>query len=204
MSNKQLHDEVDKLLPWYVTGTLNEADTDRVDAALAARADAAALLNQETALSRRIAGEATDIDAVLARQPAAFEQLRQRLNRPTEPGISGGRQLSRWRQGCTAVLSLLVIGAVATSPWLAPAQPTGSYATLTQSAGGGAIQLVVTPGVSQTQVHQLIARLGGSIVSGPTPHNVYLIAVPEGSDIETAMQWLRNQPGVSFATPVVD
>jgi anti-sigma-K factor RskA len=197
MNDKERHDQLDELLPWYVTGSLNEADTDDVEAALASHANATALVNEETALSRRIARANAGVDDVLARQSDAFEQLRQRLHQPAEREQGTPLRTSGWRQVCAATLSVLVVTLVATSPWLAPSQPAGSFTTLTESTASGVVQLAVAAGVTPAQVQRLLAQLHGSVVSGPTRHNVYLIALPAGSDVA----WLRQQPGVSFVGP---
>ena len=200
MKDKQRPDSLDELLPWYVTGTLNEADTDAVEAALAARANAAALVNDEAELSRRIAGAHIGLDGVLARQSDAFERLRERLHQPTEPAPAPAEHTARGRMWAAA-LSMLLVVTVATAPWLTPEQPAGSFTTLTGSSASGSVQLVVTAEVAPAQVRHLAERIDATVVAGPTPHNVYLIALRPGSDTAQVAAWLRKQPGVSFVGP---
>jgi len=50
-------------------------------------------------------------------------------------------------------------------------------------------------------VRRLVAQMEGTVVAGPSPHNVYLIAPRTGSDLATEVAWLRRQPGVSFVGP---
>jgi anti-sigma factor RsiW len=199
MSSNRLDDDIDELLPWYVTGTLNETETDALRTRLAAHPDAARLLQSETTLSRQVAGDIAEVDELLARQSESFEQLRERL-RETDQRTKGRKLTFVSLRTCAAAAAICVVAAVATTPWFDSNQSAGAFTTLTETtpATDPTVQLAVTANTSTARVQQLIDAVHGDIVSGPSPHNVYLIALPQGSDVVAIEARLRQNAEVTF------
>lgn len=199
MSRKRLDDDIDELLPWYVTGTLNEAETDALRARLDAHPDAARLLDSESALSRHVAADIAEVDELLTRRSESFEQLRERL-RETDQHTKSPRRTFVSLRTCAAATAICLVAAVATAPWFDSSQSAGSFTTLTETtpATGPTIQLAVASRTSTARVQQLIDEVHGAIVSGPSPHNVYLIALPQGADVVAIEARLRRHAEVTF------
>jgi hypothetical protein len=205
MSGKRLVEDIDELLPWYVTGTLNEAETDDLRARLDAHPDAGRLLESETALSRQLAGDIAEVDELLARQSDSFERLRERLHE-TDLRTRAPHRTNVSLRTCAAAAAICLVAAVATSPWFDSNRSAGSFTTLTETTRvtGPTIQVAVAAGTSTARVRQLIENVDGAIVSGPSPHNVYLIALPQGSDLVAIEARLRRSAEVSFVATAAD
>jgi hypothetical protein len=202
MNETPLPKDVDKLLPWYVNGTLNEAETDRVAAALDTTQNGRKLLDTEVALSQRFAETPPALDQVLRQQDHSYESLRSRLT--VAPGRVRDRRPDRRstrRPRLFAALSIGVVAAVVAISWWSAPLPK-EYTTLSETPAPGAavvIQVAVKANVTRQQTQNLADHLHASIVSGPSPRNVYQIALPTRSEAAADLQWLRNQPEVAFA-----
>ncbi len=202
MSDKQSSHDVETLLPWYATGTLNENETDRVAAELESLPNGATLLRDEVRLSRRIARDTSGVAGLLDRQAAAYEQLRAQVLAAPD-SVANERIRSRGpSRRWMAALSISLIVSAAALAWLMPGGDTARYSTLTNSTdptAGIAVQVAVTSAATPAQIRQLANRLNASIVSGPSRHNVYVIALPNDADLARDLAWLRTQSEVTFA-----
>ncbi len=205
MNDKPLPDDLEELLPWYVLGTLSEAETDQVAAALAARADGSRLVEAEVALSQRLAEAPSQLDEVLGRRPQAYEFLRAAVARapvPT-PDQSANRRHAGTAWWISAASMFVIAASASIGLWSAGVRYTGEYATLTNAETASSaviVQVAAAAGVMPQQVGELAKHLHASIVSGPSPRNVYRFALPVRSEPVADLAWLRHQPEVAFAT----
>jgi hypothetical protein len=204
MNEKPLPKDVEELLPWYVKGTLNEAETDRVAAVLETTGNGAKVLDSEVALSQRFAETPPELDQILKERDRSYESLRSRLT--VAPGRVSQRRPDRRSarsRGLFAALSIGVLAAVAAiSWWSAPLPQINEYTTLSENQAPGfavVVQVAVRADVTREQTQKLADHLHASIVSGPSPRNVYRFALPTRSEAAADLQWLRSQPEVAFA-----
>jgi hypothetical protein len=174
------HDDIDTLLPWYVTGRLDDVDTARVEARLTHGPDELrrldlvreeyddSILGNE-AIRSRSAYHADRLLAEVARREApvasALSQVWQRFTAALVLPSAGAI-------GWAAAAAMLVIAVqAATLATLIARQPAASYAPA--SGGGtaadqGAVALVAfAPGASTAAVADLLADHEMSIVQGP-------------------------------------
>lgn len=204
-------DEIEMLLPWYVTGRLSAEDKAKIDAAVRrepALARQLALVREEMSTSGAAAEaikppaslsvEAT-VAHVRARSPAhtaPFDRLvnalRDFLFKPT-----GGLRFA----AAAALAVLCVQSAVITK--LATA-PTASYGTAgggnAQSAGDATVLVRFTDGASLTAIGDLLQQRGMSIVDGPKPGGIYRVRIAASpispADREALVSSLRKESGI--------
>ncbi len=203
-----LHDEVSMLLPWYVTGRLDDDEKARVDLHL----KTCAQCQVDLAAERHLQAEVADLPEDKAGHvDNGWAALREQMgSAPQRPG-----QLSRldqqWRASApwlrwavAAQFSLLFIGA-GVFGWQAtrPAQPQPQYHALGAKpvAVAGNIVVVFRPEVSERDLRQALRDNHARMVDGPTAADAYLLSVPAG-DRDAAVTRLRGDRAIVLAEPV--
>jgi flagellar basal body-associated protein FliL len=180
-------EEIEMLLPWYVTGRLGPADLAKVDAYLAAHPHVARQLD----LARAERDETVAANEALGlADPGATERLMASLP-AARPGwaalgaVRGGlKQLGdlfvaptahavRWAAVAAAVL--LAVQAVAIVTLLN--ERGGTYQTASGAPAGNGIAVLVTfaDEAKATAISQLLADFDASIVDGPKAGGVYKV-----------------------------
>ncbi len=210
------HRDIGELLPWYVNGSLSEADRQRVDAHLRA----CAACTDELAAQRRIYG-AMSMDAEIERMPmAGLNRLRRRIDSLEEavpsaaPGEVSRSEVpvrSSWQQrhvALAASIAMAAVGALAALLWnqherrLAPAD----YYTVTTTApqpANTAIRAVFAPSVTLSELQELLDEAHLRIIAGPTEAGVYSLAMSGSPSVDWSLQQLRGHEVVRFAESVV-
>lgn len=200
-------EEVEALLPWYVTGKLGQADADRVAAYLAAHVDMArqvALIEEE-----RASAEAAYC-ALPGPKPDALERFMQSVER-AQPREQAVRRPPPWRTAPSGIVGAVagffaapspgavrwaataaavalavqfaVIATLAVGPWPKNAVEKGrGYHTASgreNGAEGGAIFLVTfARGAVAPAITRFLVELDARIVDGPKPGGAYTVVVP--------------------------
>ncbi len=217
--------EIEMLLPWYVTGRLEQEDRRRVEAAL----------GNDPELSRQLELLRDEQHAAIEgneRLGAPSSGALERLMRAVEdeaPGFSrtGAGKQGMWRKlagflsapsgpaarwaGAAAVL-VIIVQAVALGTLLSErSTPPGTYQTASggnqQAAGVGTFVLArFASDVTAGAVAAHLAEKGAVIVDGPKPGGLYRIRLSrealEGRDRERAMDAFRADGRiVTFMTP---
>jgi anti-sigma factor RsiW len=180
-------EEIEMLLPWYVTGKLEQADRAKVERYLdqhphmSAQLDLARAEQEQSVLLNEALGAppAAAIDRLMASLPAARPSLVQRITSspvfqavadffaaPTTQGV-------RW--GAIAAAALVVVQATVITTLIV--RSGGTYQTASgQSAEEGIPALVVFAGEAKAaDISALLAEFDASIVDGPKPGGVYKI-----------------------------
>jgi anti-sigma factor RsiW len=215
------HEDVFALLPWHITGTLENKEHARVEAHLSrcpiCRCERAKLY----ALSERIsrtpcpdldpqAGYSRLLATVRQRERSEsaalrlgrFGRLRTRLRHLP---VMASKPLARM---ALAIVLLLLIVPLSWHQWDRLTEPRfrtladpSSIAALNQ----GDLRLVVEPGLGAERVDALLKAVDGSRVDMPGSAGVYTVRLAGGKDkharIEAALTYLRRQPGVLLAEP---
>jgi hypothetical protein len=197
------HREVQHLLPWYVTGTLDGADTARVEAHLGVCPTCQAELGQEQRLSAEVAGLPLGAEqgwarmlrrldaAVVERRPAAGAR------RPLFRGWTRGTPWLQWALAAQVVLILGVGGLI-----LREAQPARYHVLGAQPASAaGNIVVIFRPDASEKDMRELMKENAARLVDGPTASSAYVLRV--SSDRRAAaLKTLRDSAHVVLAEPV--
>jgi hypothetical protein len=196
-----LHEDVNALLPWYVTGRLDADDCVRVEAHISGCAQCQADLAAERRLQAVVAETPEplgDVEAAWRR----FELL------PSEPGtkrtvMQQWRQSPNWmRWAVAAQLVLLVLGGGA---WVLRPAPAAApaYHTLSAAPEPAAANLVVVfrPDTPESDLRRVLRDNHARLVGGPTAADAYLLHVTP-ADRPAALTRLRGNHAVVLAEPV--
>ncbi len=226
--SKRVHDEVWKLLPWYLNGTLTDAERALVEPHLAdcsACQDELARCSEidEAVVAPREndwqPGEA-DLDRILERimtndaetsPRAGRKEVRSRL-RDFWPSLPYPARFVLGVQALVIVglAALLLSRADSLIPSDTDTTDPTRYETLTTPTREGPasdratlrLQIVVSQEIRVAELHELIHAVGGSIVSGPTRRGVYELVVANPSSRADPVRVLESDPRVRFVTAI--
>ena len=180
-------EEIEMLLPWYVTGRLDAADLAKMEAYLAAHPEVARQLDlarterDETvaaneALGLPSAGATARLMASLpAARPgwAAMRALRGGLQQVGDLLAAPTANAVRWAALAAAVL--IAVQGIAIVSLLNERAGTYQTASGGQSGDGFALLVTFADDAKATAISQLLTDLDGSIVDGPKAGGVYKI-----------------------------
>lgn len=172
-----VHAQADRLLPWYVNGTLEEQERMQVEQHLITCVQC----QDEAAWLRN----AQDVFAEQARRDDASPTPRH-----THPPLRARAPFTAmaWRRrerrlAWLAVVQAAVILGLGTS-WLQ--QRHGAYHTLSAPGDKGALLVVVfDPHTREAQMRNLVRAYDARIVGGPTESGAYVLRVPDGHEAAT-------------------
>jgi anti-sigma factor RsiW len=200
------HREVERLLPWYVNGTLDDELRERVQLHLADCVRCRRELEQCHELKLACS------DTVIAHDVgAAFERLRQRIE-TSEKETTRRRRFDfarfEWREAptwlrWTAAVQLLAIVALSLSVIgyepLAPAYRTlgnaDAQATVESGAPSHHLVVVFDSELSQARMRVLLRASQARVIDGPSEAGAYVLALP-ADRVAAVQEALRAAPGV--------
>jgi anti-sigma factor RsiW len=196
------HDEVQQLLPWFVNGTLDPEEIERVERHLAECGECRGELAAERQLAREIASLPVDVES-------SWEGMQQRLE--AEPGVRAQSATGVWRRR-------VPLGWAVASPFAAAAAVALVFVNLTPAARQpvdqqyralgttGTVQsanLIVQfePNTRVRDVQAALAAADARLVDGPTETGGYLLRVDQ-SRRELALKSLRDNDSIALAEPI--
>lgn len=188
------HGQVDRLLPWWVNGSLSGDDRAQVERHLAE----CAACRREAAWLRALQEEYPGGESVAVDTPRMMRRLRRRITMgatvTSMPPASVWRQRGRrliWLAATEAVL-ILGLGAVAFR------QQHAAYHTLGASSARASVLVVAfDPRISEARLRQLLRAGDARIVDGPTAAGAYLLRVPDAR-VDAARRMLHGSPEVTM------
>jgi anti-sigma factor RsiW len=207
------HARADALIPWLVNGRLQGAELAWLEQHLAG----CAACRAEHAVQQQVCTALTRDDEVTFAPQPSFNRLWERIQagaaRPSAPlprPASHAPERAarrpppprRWL-AVAVTLQALVIGVL--TAWLWQLHTTPSYRTVTTAAAdsgrAASVHALFDDRLRLAEFHDLLARAGLRVISGPTPAGVYtLTAEPGGTrTLEAAVAELRRSPRVRFA-----
>ena len=219
-ANHTDHQAAWESLPWYLNGTLEEPERERVER----HVQGCVACRGELRYLRELAGllhtaeelpltPVQGLSAVMARIDTAESEEITRVGRR-----SSTRRIPRWIEllhqaspgmrhtvMAQAVAILLLVGIIA---WPNAQAPSASHRTLSD-VGAPAVgpranlRLVFAPETPESQIRKILRSVQGEIIAGPTPLGVYTVAVPvsEHPDVtaRALLEELRAKPEITFA-----
>lgn len=218
------HDEVELLLPWFISGRLEPHEADRVELHLASCESCRAELALETELAGRLkpAESSAEIEAADAGwQRLMAAMANEASGSPSDTPLPAmghdaskpwaarplGRPWSRrlGRVGDPANLrrlvavqfaALAVLGvALVTRP---PAEPDFKALGAAPAAVRGNVVAKFRPDMVEAQLRRTLDAVDARIVDGPTTADAYVLQLPDIG----RLQALREEPGVLMAEPI--
>ncbi len=211
-----LHDDACALLPWYVTGQLDDADVARIEAHLPTCAQCQADLAGERRLQAALSG----LHEPVGDADAGFDALRDRLA-PRSQGVAhnlvparrtrlaqAGRQWRdsapwlRWAMAAQLTLLALAGMALVVTTHRAVSQAP-QYHTLGAAPDPAAANIVVVfrPDIRESELRQTLRDNRARLVGGPTAADAYLLHVDAAARSATVDR-LRHQRTIVLAEPV--
>jgi anti-sigma factor RsiW len=177
------HRQAELLLPWYVTGRLDDAEQALLEAHLAACAECRA----ELATQRRVRSEFADLPVDAEH---GWAMLRERVVQRSRPGALAGlldsalslgrdwRSSASWLHWAVAgqFAALILVFGVLTLPHA----PDARYHVLgaAPASKSGDIVVVFRPDTSEQAFRETLKANNARLVDGPTSTDAYLLHVP--------------------------
>jgi anti-sigma factor RsiW len=195
------HRDTEELLPWYVTGQLDEDERERVERHLAGCSRCEKQLRIERRLSEEFRAITPDVEL-------GWQRLRTRLEPPpARRNRAAGLASRAWRAAsrpmvATAIAAQLAIVVVAGGVFSYIYQPP-AYHVLGSTPVPASANLVVVfkPETREEQLRHLLGANDASLVGGPTDADAYLLHVPDQSRSD-AVTKLRARPEIVMAEPI--
>lgn len=203
------HRRAELLLPWYVTGLLEEADRAEVAAHLEHCAQCQATVEQERRLGAAV--RALPLGADLG-----WEKLQRRLapDLSTDRGSRtvagrgrgwawGWRHFRSFKVAVAAALAAQAALLAALVIALRPVAPRADYHTLgaRDSRGEGNAVVMFAPDLSEQGLRAALNGVGARIVDGPTAGGAYVLSIAAGRR-DAALALLRRRRDVLLAQPM--
>lgn len=195
--------DVEELLPWYVTGRVSREEARGIEAALKTMPDLADKLAQ---VQREREAVARASETVEPAPPETLQRLLQQVETTRQwrvPRIEAGGEAGGWLKGAFgrsavwqvafATACVVVVG-LGVRLYEFPATP-GDFGTASDISGVGAgASLLVTfqPTATAAQITDLLAGLNATVVDGPKAGAAYVVRV-EAGDATHAMNELTAQ-----------
>jgi hypothetical protein len=194
------HDEMTRLLPWYVNGTLDDDERAAVEKHVRDCLPCRATLREQRRLATLVR---RDVVADLSVE-GNFERLLPRLDTKARAQKSF---FAGFRRAHYAAAAAALVAIVAGALWTVSITPELDYATLTE--GGQAtrprLDVLFADGTTEPEMRALIRGVGGIIVDGPSDIGRYTIELDRSEiateDFDRLITTLRDDPRVRFAGP---
>lgn len=194
------HQDMLRLLPWYVTGQIEPTERDAVMAHLADCADCREEVQAERRLQSAVAGLPIGFDSVTLDES---EQEARRVERPRAPLVTAIRRRSfgpaalGWFLAGQCAVALLVIAAIA------PPRQETLYHGLGRSTveAPGSMIVIFRPDATEQTIRGALTGIGARIVNGPTSAGAYIVSAPGRKQV-SVLRHLRATPAIVLAQPM--
>ena len=204
------HEPLSHLIPWYANGTLPAEERALVEEHLktcaACQRELRLLRNVSVAMTE-LAEETPEVDSSFAKILAVVdssEGSQPSVRRPWASwfGILWNPTIPVARLVFAAQL-VLIVGLSIYS--FMPRQSVPGFHTLSgseESTGGARLTINFAPNAKIEQVNQLLATVGGRIVSGPSASGIYVIELPvraeKDAEVQAVIDKLRINDAIRF------
>ncbi|MCZ6855688.1 MAG: zf-HC2 domain-containing protein [Gammaproteobacteria bacterium] len=184
------HQTIVELIPWYINGSLNEAETDYVSKHVTECASCAAEIEAELQLARSMADQPSGFDRLEAAEQRSFETLARRIK-----GTEQHRSPIRLAIAAGALVAVVITAFVA-----GRYTQEVSFEAMTSVTADSrpVLQLIFHPGVSERDLRLLIVDSGGALLGGPSSKGVYRLALPADVDAAQYARRLRQHPALRW------
>jgi anti-sigma factor RsiW len=199
--HRDAHREALLLLPWHVSGALDEAEQARVEAHLADCAECRA----ELALERRLG---TEVVAMSPESEPAWEAMQRRLAQPARrrtrpvrrnPARQAAKIALPWLGWAVAAGVMMVLGLQA----VLPPRPAPVYHAMAAAPdhAGVDVAVIFKPHTTEAEIHSILDASQARVADGPTATDAWLLNVPM-QERDAAVRRLRASPDVLAAEPL--
>ena len=195
-----MNERFEELLPWYVNGTLSDADRAWVEDYLSRHPQADAELKWQQSLRERMLEGAPRVPATIGLDKA---MKRIRGDRPTWSERIGSFVASLGMRPATALAAFAVVavqGGVIVS-LLGERDDAQELRALraVQADEGPLLKLNFAPDAKEVDIRMLLVEIGGQIVGGPGQLGDYYVRVALGTQAQV-LERLRGRPILQAAS----
>ena len=193
------HAQSQRLLPWYVNGSLDDEELAQVETHLADCAECREDLKAEQAMARQIKTLPSDVDRGWTALRARVEGGGAAAEAGSGRSLLGRRISVGWALAAQAACLALLIPILA----FTLSRPQPLYRTLgaAPSAGAGNLVVIFKPDTSEQALRSTLMHNGARIVDGPTSTDAYVLRVPAAGRAE-ALARLKADRAISLAEPI--
>lgn len=196
------HEFVQKLLPWYVNGTLKLGETERVETHLAECDECREELAFERKLARGVAMLPLNADD-------GWRAMEHRMAEAPPVRMSGGpfrlfRRSVPMGWAVAGSLAASVAVAIVVSGMRPDVAPEKIYHTLGSPGAvvDGQVVVLFKPDTTEQQMRVILSAQGARLVDGPTAAGAYVLHF-DSDDPAAAIKALRRSSQVVLAEPLV-
>jgi len=189
--------DVEELLPWYVTGRVSREEARGIEAALKTMPDLAGKLAQ---VQREREAVSRASETVEPAPPETLQHLLQQVETTRQwrvPKIESHGEAGGWLKAAmgrnavwqTALAAACVaIVALGVQLYNVPTGDQFNVAGNINGAGGATLVVTFQPGATAGDIGTLLTSLNAKIIDGPKPGGAYTVALPSNqtSDVEAA------------------
>jgi anti-sigma factor RsiW len=192
---QSMNEKFEELLPWYVNGTLGEADRQWVEQHLASHPEAREELAWHQALQADVR---QDVPAVATTVGLARTLHLIRGDRPTlAERVTGFFASLGMRPGLAlAGVALMAVQGGVIHQMLQPGiDDTVPIRAVGPSplVAGPLLQLHFAPGAREVDIRLALVAVQGDLAAGPSPQGDYLVRVPAGTEAASVEQLKGNR-----------
>ena len=184
------HQSIVELIPWYVNGSLNESETDRVSKHVADCATCAARIDAELQLARGI-GE----------PPGGLHQLEAAELRSLQTLVRSIKVTEHHRSPIRLAIAAMTLFAVVITAFVAGRYTQDlSFEAMTRDSPyeRPVLQLIFHPQTTERDLRLLILDSGGALLGGPSLKGVYRLLLPTDVDAAAYASRLRQHPALRW------
>jgi anti-sigma-K factor RskA len=191
--------DVEELLPWYVTGRVSREEAKGIEAALKTMPDLADKLAQ---VQREREAVARAAEVVEPAPPETLQRLLQQVDTTRQrrvPRIENRGEAGGWLKGAMsrsavwqAAFAAACVAIVALGVRLYSPPAPGEFDVTTSIGGTNGATLLVTfqPAATAGEIAALLTGLNATVINGPRPDGTYVV---QASDVDAATKNLLSR-----------
>jgi len=194
------HDEAEELLPWYVTGQLEESDRIRVEDHLSSCSKCREQLAFERRMVQEFRAQAPEVDSGWARLRDRIEEAR---DAPSPARRAANDLWNVFRQPGVLALAAAQVGFLVVGGGILLSLSQPSYRALGSAPVAPTANVIVIFRADATEqdIRDALKANGASIVDGPTSADAYLLRIP-ARQRQLALSRLQSNDQVQMAEPI--
>jgi len=202
---RSAHQNAFELLPWFVNGTLDQAEHTSVERHLQECAACRRELEWLCQLSSAYAESEPAVDCERALARIAPELQPQGAGRGPQSWPDRLRSLLDGNAAWLRFAVAMQFGVIVALGWVLAIRAPASYHGLgaAPARSSGSIIVVFDPSARESEVRRLLREAGVRVVDGPTASNGYVLDVTDDAHtVAGALARLRGDPAVMLAEPL--
>jgi anti-sigma factor RsiW len=201
MQESDPHWQFEELLPWYVTGQLEEAEREQVERHLATCSECEKQVRAERRLVEEYRSWTPNVEQGWERLQAKLQPPPARRDRKASLASRAWRSVSRPAVAAAIAAQLAIVvlaGGVVSYVTQPPAYRALGSAPVPAAANA---VVIFKPETREAQLRALLSGSDATLVGGPTDADAYLLHLPQDSRAQ-ALTKLRARPEIVMAEPI--